>query len=1467
MLVFLNMILSRMWPAWLPGIFLLAGPVGLTGQAPVTGPAGCGQIILSGGGDICEGNCPEMPNVISFEVIGSDLPFTVDLLVSSTGFPQFPINGLPVTNGETIQICLEGILPSFDPATNTLTIPIFAIGLTAMVQVVNAVTNSGCPVTVEPNSLTIHFIEAASVSTGNDQVICAGQSVDVSATPGGSAVTVAWSSTGDGSFDDPSATQANYSPGPGDIQAGTVTLVVTAFDENMACIPAMATLEVTIEPSISVEVATPVTICDNAVADVIAMVTGPSVDMEWTSDGDGDFEDPSASSTVYMPGPGDMSAGTVILTYAPTDPGQCIGDIEPVELFLVPAPTVSAPINLEVCNDDSLDVFISIQGDYGQVTWATDGDGILTVYNDEEINYEPGPQDVDNQFVLITVTVVSLYPECGQSTYAIPVDLIDCSCPPLEVVPSVMPLCATSDSLGLVSLLVQGGSGTWTVSGTPGGPMPATIQGSWFVTLDSDPGLYQLTYTLSFPEPGCPSSATVDVPVENAAAYQPDLGPDRTICEWQPVQVTVNFPSGPPSGHVWSSSGDGTWVPDPANPASMATYWPGASDSTGTQVSLVYTSQSGICEPVNDTLHITVVFPPVVMFSTDTISICNATGMGSVLDLFAWLAGGDTSGTWSNPAGIPVDLSRPDSVDFDGVVEGYYFLSYTTGSATLPCMEVTGDVVIHVQTCNCPTLAIQDPPAGVCQDLAQLPLNPFIISGAPGSWSIIQRPPGTDPATLSGDVLVLDTCDPGLYRLRFTLDGAPLAGCPDSAEMDLFVQEIPRVAVAGDTAGCGRNPIAVSTAFSGSATGITWMSDGLGVFQDPANPTTNYTPADPDLVSAQIRIWARSIDTFGFCSPAADTLEVLLFTPPFTRFSQLTNSLCTDADSNHVVNLAAWIVGGDGTGTWSDPSGQLDLTDPTQVDFTGLPAWTYVLQYTTATAQAPCMDSVYSFSIDLRACADCPPLDIDSAPLQACTNDTLDLGGRILDAAPGAWSVIMGPAGGNWPQVAGNQLELPGVTAGSYLIEFRLADSVPDCPASVRIMLQVDSGPVWNILSDDCHPSKLYYTVRIATDALSILPDTGSLSTVLPGVYAIDSIPAGTDLDVILLAANGCRSSAFVAAPDCDCTLMLEDIADTITFCPGDTFVLIPLVTGAQGLPFATWVTPYGTFMRPTLPLYRPGNYIWIVRDMAGCEERDSFYANFLGPASIIVDLEGPSCPGRTDGAILLQDLPGGEAPFNVIVDGGVPTFVGSLPVRFEGLGSGVHTISVLDATGCQLDSMYSLMAAAPGTLDLGPDRTIAPGDSLLVVPEWFGIEPVQWSWTPTLGSPDGNPFWISPLVDMVLVATITDSAGCQARDTLLIRVVETARVAVPNVFSPNGDGVNDVFEISVNSADVRIRIFEIYDRWGGLLYAAYDQAGPSWNGQGAGKQANPGVYVYRVVYEDGEGGRFSLQGDITLLR
>jgi gliding motility-associated-like protein len=113
----------------------------------------------------------------------------------------------------------------------------------------------------------------------------------------------------------------------------------------------------------------------------------------------------------------------------------------------------------------------------------------------------------------------------------------------------------------------------------------------------------------------------------------------------------------------------------------------------------------------------------------------------------------------------------------------------------------------------------------------------------------------------------------------------------------------------------------------------------------------------------------------------------------------------------------------------------------------------------------------------------------------------------------------------------------------------------------------------------------------------------------------------------------------------------------------------------------------------------------------------------------------------------------------------------------------------------------------------------------------------------------------------------LTDSLGCSA---LFSIVVEEGAVnfAIPNVFTPNGDGVNDYFNVLSNGSDFNIIACTIYNRWGQLVY---DNNTPDtgWDGTLDGKPQPAEVYFYYILISSGDNGQPEqvFQGNVTLLR
>ena len=112
---------------------------------------------------------------------------------------------------------------------------------------------------------------------------------------------------------------------------------------------------------------------------------------------------------------------------------------------------------------------------------------------------------------------------------------------------------------------------------------------------------------------------------------------------------------------------------------------------------------------------------------------------------------------------------------------------------------------------------------------------------------------------------------------------------------------------------------------------------------------------------------------------------------------------------------------------------------------------------------------------------------------------------------------------------------------------------------------------------------------------------------------------------------------------------------------------------------------------------------------------------------------------------------------------------------------------------------------------------------------------------------------------------TIYDEFLCM-HDTI-VEVGLVCKIYVPNVFSPNGDGVNDYFGPYIPENFYTSGAFEIFDRWGNLVYKCHDLGSCSWDGMSFGKHEQSGVYAWRLVYTDKEGQSRLLTGDVTLIR
>jgi len=116
----------------------------------------------------------------------------------------------------------------------------------------------------------------------------------------------------------------------------------------------------------------------------------------------------------------------------------------------------------------------------------------------------------------------------------------------------------------------------------------------------------------------------------------------------------------------------------------------------------------------------------------------------------------------------------------------------------------------------------------------------------------------------------------------------------------------------------------------------------------------------------------------------------------------------------------------------------------------------------------------------------------------------------------------------------------------------------------------------------------------------------------------------------------------------------------------------------------------------------------------------------------------------------------------------------------------------------------------------------------------------------------------------------LTDDFGCtkKASINITVRGCENCHLFIPSAFTPNGDGLNDIFKTTPQCKYIGLRSFDlrIYNRWGQLVFRTHD-INQGWNGMYKNQEAEPGVYVYVVNYTLLQNEPLQQRGTVTLIR
>ncbi len=403
-----------------------------------------------------------------------------------------------------------------------------------------------------------------------------------------------------------------------------------------------------------------------------------------------------------------------------------------------------------------------------------------------------------------------------------------------------------------------------------------------------------------------------------------------------------------------------------------------------------------------------------------------------------------------------------------------------------------------------------------------------------------------------------------------------------------------------------------------------------------------------------------------------------------------------------------------------------------------------------------------------------------------------------------------------------------------------------------------DTGGVWSLAQGSSAP---------ATGAFQ--PGTGSFNP--------RQTNAGTyRFQYILAAGAACPADTAIAA------------IQLLTLPPADAGpdrtldCLNPVVSigrgGISGLEYR-WTTGNGNLLDNNIPMVEvdmPGTYRLEVRNPAtGCRAFDE--VNVLLDIAVLqpsVRIGQISCYGANDGLILVESVSGGTPPITFSMNGSTFTSQGS----YANLGPGIYNLLIRDAAGCETALRFDIIQPLEVEVVLNPiglssDNTlIRLGDSLRLQvltnlpPE--EIASVQWSPDLCAGCVE---LALLPTQSAAYAVTVTNVNGCSATARLPVNVDRRPAIFVPNAFSPNNDGLNDVLIVFAGRQVRYIRSLLIFDRWGEPVFEVYDfppnNPAYGWDGTHRGKEVTPAVFVYFLEAETIDGEKHLLKGDVTVIR
>ncbi len=832
----------------------------------------------------------------------------------SCGTGPIEINGI-AENYSSIVWTSTGNGTFLDPnSLNTLYFPGQSnISSGSSVLTLTAIPLSPCAGKVS-DQFTVTLGLGPTVDAGPDDVNCGTDSYYIAGSSATTYSTALWSTTGTGTFFNPTSIHATYYPGPEDVVAGSVTLMLTVYGTE-DCITETATDEMVlyINPEPTANAGQPAMVCEGSSLIITDASATYYSAIYWTTSGTGTFINNGTLSPTYVPSANDINSGlvTLTLTASPLVPCmQAATSSKAITFSLIP--TVYAGSDGTICNNAAYSISNASASDYSSVIWTTSGSGTFTNATSINTNYLPSDNDVISGSVILTLTA---YGDVVCNLSASDSQVLTIISSPVINAGENGIICENSTFTVTTATATNYSSILWTSNGSGVLANASSLTPSYTAS-HNDAVLGSVILTMSVTGIS-PCSATLTDAIELTITPNPVAiaGNDQIICADTPLEITgasaQNYTT-----IIWTTSGTGTFNDNGfLNPI----YTPSTADINNGVVILTLTANplSPCTNPASDNLVLTISKTATVNAGTDyTICIGSyqiTTATASNYSSLTWITSG--TGTFINPNTLTPTYT-PSALD---IINGSVNLTIIAQSQS-PCTAQAVDNMVLTLPGNAVADAGTD--GLVCEGSSFQVTTATAFNYGSLNWSTSGTGVFSGQNTLN-PVYTPSVSDITLGSVVLTLTATTIAPCNNSVtdQMTLTVVRAPQANAGADQTVCEGNSATLSGTVQYSSMFV-WSTAGDGVFLNGSTLTPTYVPGSADIAAGSATITLISYTT-GVCTTTAsdDVIVNIRKKPVIYAGNDIT--IC---DNNYTIetssasNYSSLLWSTSGTGIFINPT-------------------------------------------------------------------------------------------------------------------------------------------------------------------------------------------------------------------------------------------------------------------------------------------------------------------------------------------------------------------------------------------------------------------------------------------------------------------------------------------------------------------------------------------------------------------